>query len=83
MRALGRVRRRDGAMRWGLFSDTANPGRFFETFLVESWTEHLRQHERVTVADREVENQARSFQIGGKPPIVSHLIYASGADLNE
>jgi len=83
MRALGRVRRRDGAMRWGLFSDTANPGRFFETFLVESWTEHLRQHERVTVADREVENQARSFQIGGKPPIVSHLIYAYGADLNE
>jgi hypothetical protein len=82
MRALGRVRSRDGAMRWGLFHDTANPGRFFETFIVESWNEHLRQHERVTVADREVENQARSFQIGGKPPIVSHLIYAYGADLN-
>jgi MFS family permease len=83
MRALGRVRRRDGAMRWGLFHDTANPGRFFETFIVESWAAHLRQHERVTMADREVENQARSFQTGGKPPFVSHLIYAYGTDLND
>jgi hypothetical protein len=37
----------------------------------------------VTMADREVENQARSFQTGGKPPIVSHLIYAYGTDLND
>ena len=78
MRALGRVRRRDGAMRWGLFHDTANPSRYFETFIVESWAEHLRQHERVTMADREVENQARAFQIGGKPPFVSHLISDGG-----
>ena len=78
MRALGRVRRRDGAIRWGLFHDTANPGRFFETFIVESWAEHLRQHERITVADREAERHARSFQINGKPPVVSHLISDGG-----
>jgi MFS family permease len=78
MRALEHVRRRDGAMRWGLFHDTTNPGRFFETFIVESWAEHLRQHERVTLADREVETRARSFQIDGKPPVVSHLISDGG-----
>jgi MFS family permease len=83
MRALGRVRRRDGAMRWGLFQDTAEPGRFFETFIVESWADHLRQHERVTLADREVENQAYSFQTGGTPPIVSHLVYAYGTHLHD
>jgi hypothetical protein len=45
-------RRRDGAYSWGIFEDTADHGRFIETFLVESWLEHLRQHKRVTKADR-------------------------------
>ncbi len=38
-------RRRDGAYAWGVFEDAAEEGRFVETFLVESWLEHLRQHE--------------------------------------
>lgn len=48
---LGQERRRDGAYAWGIFEDTALPGRFLETFFVASWLEHLRQHERVTSAD--------------------------------
>jgi Transmembrane secretion effector len=52
------------------------PGRFVETFVVESWAEHLRQHERVTAADRAVEERARAFHTGDGPPIVSHLIAA-------
>lgn len=80
MKALGRMRRRDGAMRWGLFQDTAEPGRYFEIFVAESWAEHLRQHERVTVADREIENHARSFHVGEAPPATSHLIYTYASD---
>lgn len=76
MHEVSRSRRRDGAIRWGLFEDTADPTRFLETFVVESWAEHLRQHERVTVADRAAEQLALSFHIGDTPPIVSHLIYA-------
>jgi MFS family permease len=74
MHNLGRVRRRDGAVRWGLFHDTADPSRYLETFIVESWAEHLRQHERVTFADRAVEQRAYAFHIGDAPPTVSHLI---------
>jgi MFS family permease len=74
MLAVQRIRRRDGASRWRLFRDTADPERFIETFIVASWAEHLRQHERVTFADREVEEQARAFQQPGIAPIVSHLI---------
>ena len=48
MRELRQERLRDGAMRWGLFGDPAHPRRYIETFLVESWLEHMRQHERVT-----------------------------------
>ncbi len=48
---LQHERLRDGASTWGIFEDTAQPCRFLETFLVASWAEHLRQHQRVTNAD--------------------------------
>jgi MFS family permease len=74
MRDVRRVRMRDGAFRWDLLSDPGQPGRFVESFLVESWIEHLRQHERVTVADREVEDRARRYHLGPGPPVVSHFV---------
>ncbi len=74
MRDLGRTRRRDGAYRWGLFRDVADSRRFVETFLVESWLEHLRQHRRGTVADRELLDRIQSFHLGPEPPVVSHLL---------
>lgn len=68
---LARERRRDGAYAWGLFEDAAEDGRFVETFFVRSWLEHLRQHERVTNADRVLQDAvARS----AAEPKVSHLV---------
>jgi MFS family permease len=74
MQLMRRIRRRDGAIRWGLFEDAATPGRYIETFVVESWVEHLRQHERVTFSDREIETQAFAFHLGEGPPKVTHWI---------
>ena len=71
---LAGERRRDGAYAWGVFEDAAQRGRFVETFLVESWLEHLRQHERVTQADRKVQEQVDRFALG--TPKVTHLIGA-------
>jgi MFS family permease/quinol monooxygenase YgiN len=68
------IRRRDGAFMWELFSDADHPDRMVECFMVESWLEHLRQHERVTVADRNVIEQMRMFHLGSEPPKVTHLI---------
>jgi MFS family permease len=79
MRELRRVRRRDGAYRWGLFEDVADPGRFVETYVVRSWAEHLRQHERFTAEDLQVRDRARSFHIGEDPPKVSHFIHPDAA----
>jgi predicted MFS family arabinose efflux permease len=76
MRHVARIRRRDGAYRWGIFVDVADPQRYLETSVVESWVEHLRQHERVTVADRAVIERARSFHTGEGGPVVSHYVYA-------
>ena len=72
MHKYGRIRRRDGAFRWGIFQDLENSDRYVETFLVDSWAEHARQHERVTRADREVEERVNSHVRGA--PTVRHLV---------
>ena len=73
---LGYERRRDGAYRWGVFEDAADEERIIEAFLVASWTEHLRQHERVTNADRLVQECVHRFHLDGAPK-VTHFIAAS------
>ena len=72
---LEHARRRDGAYAWGIFEDTAEQGRMVETFLVESWMEHLRQHERVTNADRVVQDAVDRFHADGEPK-VTHFVAA-------
>jgi hypothetical protein len=80
MRELGRLRRRDGAMRWGLFRDPSEPGRYVESFIVESWAEHLRQVGRATLADRTIDERARKFLVCGDHPTVTHLVAAQAPD---
>ncbi|MDE1827111.1 MAG: MFS transporter [Thaumarchaeota archaeon] len=65
---------RDGAINWELYHDVENPSRYVMMFTSESWTEHLRQHERITKSDMAIEEHARSFHIGKDPPRISHLI---------
>jgi MFS family permease len=74
----GRIRLRDGAYRWGIYRDTEAADRYVEIFLVHSWAEHLRQHERQTNADRKIEERLLSNV--AKDPQVHHLIYASGEE---
>jgi MFS family permease len=73
-----RIRRRDGAYRWGIYRDTEVANRYLEIFLVNSWAEHLRQHERQTQADREVEQRLSSYV--AHDPEVRHLIYANSIE---
>jgi MFS family permease len=75
--ANAHIRRRDGAIYWHHFIDTADPRRHLEVFVVESWLKHMRQHERVTRADLAVEAAVRKFHVGPDPPLVSHFISAT------
>lgn len=79
MTELGRIRRRDGAYAWDLYEDLEDGGRFLETFTVASWQEHLRQHERGTVADLEVERRVKELHQGPGPPVARHLLSARAA----
>lgn len=74
MDELSQQRYRDGAYAWGIFEDTAQKGRFLEYFLVLSWLEHLRQHERVTQTDQALQDKVRQLHIGKAAPQVTHLI---------
>jgi MFS family permease len=75
MQTYGRIRRRDGASRWGVFRDLEQADVYVETFLVTSWAEHLRQHERLTRGDSELEQRIRSHARG--EPTVRHLIHVN------
>src|SRR5208337_163518 len=73
---LGRVRRRDGAVRWSLFADPFDPARYMETYVLESWLARQRQLERFTVADHAVRDRVFSFHRDAGPPVVSRLVLA-------
>ena len=78
IRQYERIRLRDGAYRWGIFRDTEKGDRYVEIFLVTSWAEHLRQHERQTRADHELEE--RISKCVTAEPAVHHLISANSVD---
>jgi hypothetical protein len=74
IRRYGRVRCRDGASRWGIYRDLEHADVYLETFVVSSWAEHLRQHDRLTQGDSQLEEQINKYVRG--EAIVRHLIYA-------
>lgn len=74
IRELAKRRRRDGAFAWGVFEHTEKPNHFIESFSVDSWLEHLRQHERVTHADRILQAELRTLLISGSEPVVTHYV---------
>jgi quinol monooxygenase YgiN len=80
---LGRSRRRFGAFQWDLFRDPAVPDRFVEVYVVESWGDHLRQHDRVSVEQQADETRLRAFLVPGFEPVVTHLIAARAVQEDE
>ena len=75
---LGFERRRDGAFAWGIFEDAGDLGRYEEAYLIESWLELMHLRERVTNADRVLEDEIREMLIA--PPRIEFLIAAERGD---
>lgn len=74
MRELGRGRRRNGAVSWGVAEDTVAPGVYMEHFVDCSWLEHLRQHERVTEDEHHVQEAIGALLEPGTTPVVRHFV---------
>lgn len=77
---LREIRLRDGAFRCSLFADLEDPTHFRETFLVGSWAEHLRQHERATKDDQRIEEAVLKFHRSPERPRVKHLLMVNLRD---
>jgi len=73
-RRLQRMRRRNGARRWALLRDAADPEVWIERFETPTWLDHLRVRERMTVIDREVEDGILSYHQGEGPPLTRYLL---------
>lgn len=72
MRQLREQRLRDGARRWRLYHDMENPTRFLELYRLDSWGEHLLQHERVTEHDLPLRAAVFALHQGPDKPKVTH-----------
>ena len=72
LREIGLERKRDGAYAWGVFEELSEEGCYTETYLIESWLELMHLHERVTNADRRVEECVSTLLL--RSPEITHLI---------
>jgi hypothetical protein len=72
MRRLEHARHRTGANRWTLWRDPAHPDQFIEQWEVDSWVEHLRQHERVTETDHQIQTAVNDLL--AEPAQVRHFV---------
>jgi quinol monooxygenase YgiN len=73
MERTRRARLRQGALSWGLFRDTAVPGRYVEYFVDENWVEHQRRLERFTAFDAELRASAWP-STSAKPPVLRRYV---------
>ena len=69
------VRLRDGAIRWGIYRDAANPQHMNETFVMESWLDYLRSRERMTAADQKIRERVWALHTAPDPPQISHQVF--------
>lgn len=74
MRKTRRARLRQGVLSWGLFRDTAVPGRYIEHFVDENWVEHQRRLERFTAMDAGLREQRLAFHVLPEPPQVRRYV---------
>ena len=74
MHELGHLLKSEGMAYWELFQDPVDMGHYMEIRIAESWTEHMRQHERVTRNVKAMEDKIRALVKDGTQPIVSHYV---------
>jgi hypothetical protein len=76
--SLRHLRLRNGGRYWGLFRDIHDAQIWREVLLVESWLQHLRMLDRMTLADKALIDQVKALHQGPEPPhIVVGVTYES------
>jgi hypothetical protein len=71
---LGNILKSEGMVYWKLFQDPADINHYLEIRIADTWTDHMRQHERVTKNVKILEDRIRALVKDCPTPIVSHYI---------
>jgi quinol monooxygenase YgiN len=71
---LGRMLKTEGMAYWELLQDPADSGHYMEIRIADTWTDHMRQHQRVTKNVQDMENRIRELIKDSPQPVVSHYI---------
>jgi MFS family permease len=74
LRGTRNGRRRTGATSWRAWRAASDSSRILEQFVVASWDEHLRQHERVTKRDQDNLDHVRTLTDPARPVTVTHWL---------
>ncbi len=69
-----RIRKRDGALRWTLLRDLADPRIWIERYETPTWLDYIRHNSRLTQDDAIVPERIRALHRGGEPPRVRRMI---------
>nr|WP_272209992.1 MFS transporter [Marinicella sp. W31]MDC2875842.1 MFS transporter [Marinicella sp. W31] len=69
-----RIRKRDGARKWALMRDIADPEVWIETYHAPTWVDYVRHNQRRTVADAENLDRIRALHRGAERPEVRRMI---------
>lgn len=73
MNRLRLVRLRTGAYRWRLYRNAGDAHRMTEMFILTSWQDHLRQHQRIDAEAADLIRMAVAFDKTGGP-VNHHLV---------
>ncbi len=73
MAEIRQVRGRAGAVDWQLFEDVAHPEGWVETWMMDSWTDHLREVTRLSDEDRVVLDRVGLYRSPGVPPPARYI----------
>lgn len=79
MQRVRSARLATGGTRWQLYRDVDEPHAYTEAFVIATWDEHLRQHQRIDDQTARILAQARRLDESETGPISRHYI---GVDLN-
>lgn len=74
MQEVQMFRKRNGAYGWSIARDMADPELWTVRFHCPTWLDYLRQRNRSTLSERELDRQAMAYHIGPGPVRVRRML---------
>lgn len=74
MLQLQAIRQRNGAYDWSIARDIADPELWIERYHCPTWLDYLRQRNRSTQSEREIQLKAIGFHLGPEPIKVHRML---------